>query len=98
MEPSTNVDGDLLKVGNTLSKVLASMEPSTNVDGDRRLGETPGFIIVASMEPSTNVDGDDRGLIDDVMEFPALQWSRRRTSTETARSARGFLGSSRFNG
>ncbi len=60
----------------------ASMEPSTNVDGDQAVNLLDGLRCVASMEPSTNVDGDTNAppLI---VTSSALQWSRRRMSTET---------------
>ncbi len=61
----------------------ASMEPSTNVDGDASTRAPGRLAISASMEPSTNVDGDF-GVVETVNgSISTLQWSRRRTSTET---------------
>jgi len=65
------------------TRLVASMEPSTNVDGDPASPREGSDVSGASMEPSTNVDGDvdERDLAEHVL---ALQWSRRRTSTETS--------------
>src|SRR5688500_2197189 len=65
-------------------RVVASMEPSTNVDGDeKRITTRRIHPPVASMEPSTNVDGDQGHGQAAGRGGATLQWSRRRTSTET---------------
>ena len=83
MEPSTNVDGDSSMFEPALIVNGASMEPSTNVDGDQAAaGHQPPSVCRFN------------GAVDERRRRPfrpcrpaehdtALQWSRRRTSTET---------------
>src|ERR1700733_1075462 len=86
MEPSTNVDGEVLTPALAHRPCpAASMEPSTNVDG-----ESPA--PRARRRPSASFNGavDERrrralGLDGLPGGVKLLQWSRRRTSTESRR-------------
>ncbi len=87
MEPSTNVDGDGPSGIVAIAAQVASMEPSTNVDGDGRGDGVSGSEVARF-----------NGAVDERRRRPStasafcsgqswLQWSRRRTSTETRRGA-----------
>ena len=72
------------------------------VDERRRRAASRGPRVtrprVASMEPSTNVDGEQK-IVGGYVEVVSLQWSRRRTSTESNLSVSSLtINGNGFNG
>src|SRR3984885_10663000 len=87
MEPSTNVDGEAW-VAAVPAAATGCFHGAVDERRRRECARADGRgADAASMEPSTNVDGE-RNNRSSAAHGRLLQWSRRRTSTESRSSAR----------